>query len=52
MLRRARIERVFHQLLHHRGGPLDHLASGDLISDAVGEDADVGHGGSSPLARH
>ncbi|HPG16903.1 MAG TPA: hypothetical protein PK392_03695 [Opitutaceae bacterium] len=42
--RGAGIERVFHQLLHDRGGALHHLASGDLVGDPVGKDADFGHG--------
>ena len=30
---RAGVERVLDQLLDHRGGPLDHLAGGDLVGD-------------------
>ncbi len=31
----AGINGVLHQLLHHRGRPLHHLARGDLIGNAV-----------------
>jgi hypothetical protein len=48
--RRAGIERIFHELLHHRSRPLDDLASGDLIGDPVRKDADFGHA-CSPLGR-
>ena len=38
------VERVLHQLLHHRGGTLDHLAGGDLVGHGVGENGDAaGH---------
>ena len=30
------IERIFHQLLHHRRRTFNHLASGDLIGNTVG----------------
>ena len=41
---RAGVERVLHQLLDHRGGPLHHLARGDLVGDGVGQDRDAaGH---------
>src|SRR2546422_7399305 len=36
----AGIECVLDQLLHHRRGPLDHLAGGDLICDLGGQDRD------------
>src|SRR2546426_73994 len=36
----AGIECVLDQLLHHRRGPLDHLAGGDLICDLGGPDRD------------
>ena len=40
----AGIERVLHQLLHHRSGALDDLARGDLIGDGVRQDGDAaGH---------
>lgn len=39
----AGVEGVFHQLLHHGGGALHHLAGGDLVGDPGGEDADLGH---------
>ena len=32
---RARVQRVFEQLLHHRRGPLDHLARRDLVRDIL-----------------
>ena len=31
-----RIERIFHHLLHHRSGPVDHLTRRDLIGDDFG----------------
>ncbi len=31
---RARIQRIFEQLLHHRRGPLDHFARRDLVRDS------------------
>ena len=40
---RSRIERVFEQFLDHGGGPLHHLAGGDLVGDLVGENADAAH---------
>jgi len=36
----AGIECVLDQLLHHRRGPLDHLAGGDLVCDLGGQDRD------------
>src|SRR6185436_10034511 len=41
--RGARIECIFHEFLHHRGRPLDHLTSGNLVGDPVGKNADFGH---------
>ena len=38
-----RIQRVFGQLLHHRGGPLHHLARRDLVDDLLGEHPDQPH---------
>ena len=38
---RTGIERVLHQLLHHRRRPLHHLAGGDLVDQVVREDADA-----------
>ncbi len=42
--RRAGIQRVFNQLLDHRRRPLDHLASGDLVGNPVGQNTDSRHG--------
>ena len=39
----AGIERVLQQLLHHRGGALDHLAGGDLVGYVFGENVDAAH---------
>ncbi len=41
---RARIQGVLKQLLHHRRGPLHHLAGGDFVGNGFGEDANDGHG--------
>jgi hypothetical protein len=41
---RAGVDAVLQQLLHHRGGPLDHLAGGDLADEEVGKRANGGHG--------
>ena len=41
--RRARIECILHQFLHHRCRSLDDLARGDLVGDPVVENADFGH---------
>ena len=30
------IDRVLHHLLHHRGGPVDDLARGDLVGNDLG----------------
>ena len=38
----AGVEGVLHQLLHHRGRPLHHLAGGDAVGGGLGEDADGG----------
>ena len=43
---RARVEGVLDQLLHHRGGPLDHLAGRDLPLHRRREDRDLTHGAS------
>ena len=40
---RAGVERVLDQLLDHRGGPLDHLAGGDLIGQLGRQHADARH---------
>jgi hypothetical protein len=40
---RARVERVLDELLHHRRGPLHHLARGDLVHEPRGEDVDPRH---------
>jgi hypothetical protein len=40
---RAGVERVLHQLLHHRRGTLDHLAGGDLSLYDRGEYGDLPH---------
>src|SRR5947208_12753022 len=34
---RARIERVFGELLHHAGRTLDHFAGGDAVDDGFGK---------------
>ena len=39
----AGVERVLQQLLHHRGGPVHHLAGGDLVGNLVGKNADAAH---------
>src|ERR1700674_2882753 len=44
---RASVERVLHQLLHHRRRPLHHLAGGDTVDHGFGQLTDR-H--SSPLA--
>ena len=41
--RRPGIEGVFQQLFHDRSRALDHLTSGNLVGDPVGENADFGH---------
>ncbi|MBN1457903.1 MAG: hypothetical protein JXA57_00110, partial [Armatimonadetes bacterium] len=54
----ASIERILDQFLHHRGGPFNDLAGGDLAGNSIFED-DYGHAGairrrenwSSPLPR-
>ena len=33
----ARVERIFHELLHHRSGPFDHFAGRDLAHQFVGK---------------
>jgi hypothetical protein len=40
--RRARIDGIFHQLLHHACRPFDDLAGGDFVDQRLREDAD-GH---------
>ena len=37
------VERVLQQFLDHRGGPLNHFAGGDLVSDRIFQDADGRH---------
>ena len=37
------VEGVFQQLLHHCSRALNHLTSGDLVGDSVGENTDFGH---------
>ncbi len=39
----ARIDRVLQQLLYHGGGPLYHLARGDLVRHLVGKYANAAH---------
>ena len=39
-LRGPRVQRVVHQLAHHRGGALYHFASGNLADEFVGQVAD------------
>ena len=41
----AGIQRVVHQFAHHRGGPLHHLARGDLAHQLVGQFQDGASGG-------
>jgi hypothetical protein len=43
----ARIQRVVHQLAHHRGRALHHLAGGDLADQFVGQFSDGAAGASS-----
>ena len=45
---RAGIEAVLDHLLERRGGPLHHLARGDLRDQEVGQQADRRHGGILP----
>ena len=45
----AGVNRVFDELLHHRGGPLHDLARGNQVSNVGGEDLDVRHMRSTPL---
>ena len=40
---RARVEGVLDQLPHHRGGPLDHLAGGDLPLHGDRQQGDLAH---------
>ena len=37
------VERVLQQLLHHRRGPVHHLAGGDLVGNLVGKNANAAH---------
>ena len=48
---RAGIQRILHQLLHHGGRALDHLAGGDTVGGGLGQDADRVHAGrdSAPI---
>ncbi len=39
----SRVQGVLHQLFHHRGGPLDDLARGDLVDQVVGQHSDPVH---------
>ena len=41
----AGVEGVLQQLLDHRGGPVHHLAGGDLVGNLVGKNADAAHKG-------
>ncbi len=47
-LRRARIERVFQQLLQRRRRTLDDFAGGDLVDQEIGKRADRAHQRESP----
>ena len=40
----AGVERVLQQLFDDGGGPIHHLAGGNLIGDLVGKNADAAHG--------
>ena len=42
----ARVQSILQKFFHHRGGPVHHLAGGDLIGNLVGKYADAAH---SPL---
>ena len=44
------VEGVFQQLLHHCSRALNHLTSGDLVGDSVGENTDFGHAGNGGQA--
>jgi len=46
---RTGIERVLHQLLHHRRRPLDHLARGDLVAQRLVEQVDARHATTLPV---
>ena len=48
---RSRIHGVFHQLLHHAGGPLHHLARRDLIYRAAVQQPDLCHSNLLPSRR-
>ena len=37
------VQGVLQQLLHHRCGPVHHLAGGDLVGNLIGKDADLAH---------
>ena len=37
------VKSVLQQLLHHRSGPVHHLAGGDLVGNLIGKDADLAH---------
>src|SRR5580704_9745739 len=52
-IRRARIERIFEQLLYDASRPLHHLTRGDFIGNVVGKDANAAHWKKAPGAtRH
>ena len=38
-----RVERIFEQFLHHRGGPVHHLARGDLVRHLVRKNSNAPH---------
>ena len=39
----AGIQRILNEFLHHTGGPLHHLAGGDLVGDLFGKKVDPIH---------
>ena len=49
---RARVEAVLQQFLQRRGGPLDHLAGGDLVDQQLGESCECGPRVNVTLASH
>ena len=49
---RPGVDRVFHQLLDHRGRPLHDLARGDLVHEVIRQPVDPAHGRSRSRSCH